>query len=148
MLYRVLHIVLVAATSLTLAPSISLVIIIDRSRTIHGYCACAAQRANVAGRIRKVIPAESAFSACGSGSSVYLGVARSASHNALQINPRRMRSVCLCVCVSATILALQATRRDTNSFSATGARKCGDFAETTAFERYGVKTSEKANNYA
>ena len=23
--------------------------------------------------------------------------------------------------------------------------KCGDFAETTAFERYGVKTSEKAN---
>ena len=30
---------------------------------------------------------------------------------------------------------------DTNSFSATRARKkCGDFAETTAFERYGVKT--------
>ena len=24
-------------------------------------------------------------------------------------------------------------------------KKCGDFAETTAFERYGVKTSEKAN---
>ena len=52
-------------------------------------------------------------------------------------------SVCLCVCVSTTILALQATRRlisDTNSFSATRARKlCGDFAETTAFERYGVK---------
>ena len=35
---------------------------------------------------------------------------------------------------------------DTNSFSATRAReKCGDFAETTAFERHGVKTSEKAN---
>ena len=35
---------------------------------------------------------------------------------------------------------------DTNSFSATRARKkCGDFAKTTAFERYGVKTSEKAN---
>ena len=35
---------------------------------------------------------------------------------------------------------------DTNSFSAARARnKCGDFAETTAFERYGVKTSEKAN---
>ena len=32
---------------------------------------------------------------------------------------------------------------DINSFSATRARKkCGDFAETTAF---GVKTSEKAN---
>ena len=35
---------------------------------------------------------------------------------------------------------------DINSFSATRARKInGDFAETTAFERYGVKTSEKAN---
>ena len=35
---------------------------------------------------------------------------------------------------------------DTNSFSATRAwKKCGDFAETIAFERYGVKTSEKAN---
>ena len=34
---------------------------------------------------------------------------------------------------------------DTNSFSATRARICGDFAETTAFERYGMKTSEKAN---
>ena len=57
--------------------------------------------------------------------------------------------VCVSVCLSATILALQATRRlmnDTNSFSATRARKrCGDFAETTAFKRYGVITSEKAN---
>ena len=35
---------------------------------------------------------------------------------------------------------------DTNSFSATRAwKKCGDFAETTAFERYGVKTSERAD---
>ena len=24
-------------------------------------------------------------------------------------------------------------------------KECGDFAETTAFERYGAKTSEKAN---
>ena len=60
------------------------------------------------------------------------------------------RSVCLCVCLSTTILALQATRRlmsDTNSFSATRASKITcDFAETIAFERYyGVKTSEKAN---
>ena len=58
-------------------------------------------------------------------------------------------SVCLFVCLSATILALHATRRlmsDTNSFSATRARKVrGDFAKTTAFGRYGVKTSEKAN---
>ena len=57
----------------------------------------------------------------------------------------RVTVVVLCVCVSTTILGLQATRRlmsDTNSFSATRARKkCGDFAETTAFERYGVKTS-------
>ena len=35
--------------------------------------------------------------------------------------------------------------RDTNSFNAIYKGKCGDFAETTAFERYGVKTSEKAN---
>ena len=35
---------------------------------------------------------------------------------------------------------------DTNSFSATRARKkCGNFAETTAFEQYGVETSEKGN---
>ena len=32
---------------------------------------------------------------------------------------------------------------DTHRFSATRERE--DFAETTAFERYGVKTSEKAN---
>ena len=58
-------------------------------------------------------------------------------------------SVCVSVCLSTTILALQATRRlmsDTNTFSATRAGKeCGDFAVTIAFERYGVKTSEKTN---
>ena len=33
---------------------------------------------------------------------------------------------------------------DTNLFSATRVRKeCGDFAETTAFERYGVKKKRK-----
>ena len=57
--------------------------------------------------------------------------------------------MCLSVCLSTTILVLQATRwliSDTNSFSVTRKEKyCGDFAETTAFERYGVKTSEKAN---
>ena len=40
--------------------------------------------------------------------------------------------------------ALQAKRKpmsDTNSF-----REPGDFPETTAFERYAVKTNEKANN--
>ena len=48
-------------------------------------------------------------------------------HNARPINPRRacaarVTVVVLCVCLSTTILALQATRRlmsDTNSFSAT-----------------------------
>ena len=55
--------------------------------------------------------------------------------------------VCLFVCLSATILTLQATMRlmsDTNSFSATKGKKNG-VAETTAFERYGIKTSGKAN---
>ena len=60
-------------------------------------------------------------------------------------------SVCLSVCLSTTILALQATRRlmsDTNSFSATRAiKKYGDFAETTAFERYGVKTANMQNEH-
>ena len=50
--------------------------------------------------------------------------------------------VSVCVCVSTTILGLQATgwlMSDTNSFGATRARKkCGDFAEMTAFEKYGV----------
>ena len=59
-------------------------------------------------------------------------------------------SVCLSVCLSTTILGLQATGRlmsDTNRFSAIykDMKKSGDFAETTAFERYGVKTSENAN---
>ena len=68
------------------------------------------------------------------------------------VNPRRACAarvtivvLCVClfvrlfVCLSASILTLQATRRlmsDTSSFSATRAG-----AETTAFERYGVKTS-------
>ena len=74
------------------------------------------------------------------------------------MNPRRacaarvtvvILCVCLFVCQSTTILALQATRRlmsNTKSFSAARATKIfGDFAETTVFERYGVKTSEKTN---
>ena len=40
-------------------------IYIDRRAYVHLYCACAALRANVAGRIgNRVSPAESAFSAC------------------------------------------------------------------------------------
>ena len=57
--------------------------------------------------------------------------------------------VCVCVCVSTLILALQGTRwpiSDTNGFRTTRTSKLlGDFPERTAFERYAVKTSEKAN---
>ena len=58
--------------------------------------------------------------------------------------------VCLSVCLSTTILALQATRRlmsdiPTASVLQGHEKEYGDFAETTAFERYGVKTSERAN---
>ena len=67
------------------------------------------------------------------------------------INPRRACAarvtVCLSVCLSATILALQVTRRyqQLQCYIQGQEMLCGDFAETTAFERYGVKTSEKAN---
>ena len=58
-------------------------------------------------------------------------------------------SLCLSVRLSLAVIALQATKQlmgDTNSFCATRERKkCAEFAETTALERYGVKTSEKAN---
>ena len=53
--------------------------------------------------------------------------------------------VCLFVCLSTTILELQATGRLMSDTVLQGHKKCGDFAETTAFERYGEKTSEKAN---
>ena len=60
------------------------------------------------------------------------------------------RSVCLSVCAHS-ILGLQATRRliiDTNSFSATRERKkCGDFAKTAAFGRYGVKFYSRTTGY-
>ena len=48
------------------------------------------------------------------------------------------RSVCVSVCLSClstTILGLLQGHE----------KESGDFAETTAVERYGVKTSEKAN---
>ena len=56
--------------------------------------------------------------------------------------------MCLSVSLSTTILALQATSGltiPTASVLQGRGKKCGGFAETTAFERYGVKTSEKAN---
>ena len=64
------------------------------------------------------------------------------------------RSVCLSVCLFLYDklnykTKLQATGwliSNINSFSAIRAKTLwGDLAETTAFERYGVKTSEKAN---
>ena len=56
-------------------------------------------------------------------------------------------SVCLSVCLSTLILALQATRRpmQTGSDLQGPENVPGDSLETTAFGRYGVKTSEKAN---
>ena len=49
-------------------------------------------------------------------------------------------SVCLFVCLSTTILPLQATRAIPTASVLQGHENvCGDFAETTAFERYGVK---------
>ena len=60
--------------------------------------------------------------------------------------------VCLPVCLSTTIRGLVDYRLrgglcaiPTSSVLQGHEKECGDFAETTAFERYGVKTSEKAN---
>ena len=56
------------------------------------------------------------------------------------------------VCLSPTILALYTgyeaayERYELLQCYKTMKNKRGDFAETTAFERYGMKTSEKANN--
>ena len=71
------------------------------------------------------------------------------------INPRRacaarVTVLGLSVCLFTTILGLQATRRlmsePTASVLQGHDKECGDFAETTAFEGYGVKTCEKDNN--
>ena len=56
----------------------------------------------------------------------------------------------VCVCVSTLILALQATRRPISDIPTASElrepeNKLGGFPETAAFERYAVKTSEKAN---
>ena len=75
------------------------------------------------------------------------------------INPRRacaarVTVVVLCVCLSVCVSVYDYSR--TTGYEAAYERyqqlqvlqgqekECGDFAETTAFERYGVKTSEKA----
>ena len=79
----------------------------------------------------------------------------------LFINPRRAGaarvtvvglSVCLSVCVSTLILALQATRRPISDTSGADSelrepeKLLGDIPEMTSFERYAVKTSEKAKS--
>ena len=77
------------------------------------------------------------------------------------INPRRacaarVTVVVLCVCLSACLFVYDYIFSDyrlrggscaipTSSVLQGHENKTGDFAETTAFERYGVKTSEKAN---
>ena len=64
------------------------------------------------------------------------------------------RSVCVSVCLSVCLFVYDYSR--TTGYEAAyeryqhlqcykGMKKCGDFAETTVFERYGVKTSERAN---
>ena len=64
------------------------------------------------------------------------------------------RSVCLSVCLfvclfvnyySCTTGYEAAYERYQQLQCYKGKKKCGDFAETTAFKRYGVKTREKAN---
>ena len=62
--------------------------------------------------------------------------------------------VCVCVCLSTTILELQAMRQPmshTSSFKTMRAwkvkKKKSDFPEMMLFRRYGVKTSEPANTH-
>ena len=58
------------------------------------------------------------------------------------------RSVCLSVCLrlfSHYRLRGGLCAIPTGSVLQGQENKCGDFAETTAFERYDMKTSEKAN---
>ena len=67
-------------------------------------------------------------------------------------NPRRtcaawVTVVGVSVCVSTGTTGNEAGPiSDNNGFRTTRAKKPGDFPETTVFERYAVKTSEKANN--
>ena len=70
------------------------------------------------------------------------------------IKPRRacaarvVLSFCRSVFLSARVLALHATRRPMSGTNGLWTARrwiyCGDLLETTAFQRYGVKTSEKA----
>ena len=68
------------------------------------------------------------------------------------INPRRacaarVTVVVLCVCLSVCLFVYYYSRTTgyeaipTDSVLQGQEKQCGDFAETTAFERYGVKTS-------
>ena len=59
-------------------------------------------------------------------------------------------SVCLCVCVCVCVDAYSATTghevaNERYQRLQNYANLLGDFPETTAFERYAVKTSQKAN---
>ena len=62
------------------------------------------------------------------------------------INPRRacaarVTVVVLCVCLSCLSTAILGLQIPTSSVPQGHENETGDFAETTAFERYGVKTS-------
>ena len=59
-------------------------------------------------------------------------------------------SVCLFVCFCLRLFSDYRLRGGLRAIPTASVvqgheKQCGDFAETTAFERYGVKTSEKAN---
>ena len=67
------------------------------------------------------------------GPDVRLGGSRSPNYTALHLLRRRF-----CMHFSGVNFHYHSIRQGQE-------KQCGDFAETTAFERYGVKTSEKAN---
>ena len=59
-------------------------------------------------------------------------------------------SVCLCVCVydysrTTGYEAVYERYQQLHAMLQGQEKECGNFVETTAFKRYGVKTSEKAN---
>ena len=60
------------------------------------------------------------------------------------------RSVCVSVCLFvydySRTTGYEAAYERYQPLQCYKGTKCGDFAEKTAFERYGVKTSEKANS--
>ena len=88
---------------------------------------------------------------------MYVAVCSKSAVADIIINPwhacaARVTVVILCVCLSVCLRLFSDYRLrgslcaiPTSSVLQGHEKQCSDFAETTAFERYGVKTSEKAN---